>query len=354
MKPVRVGIVGLGWGQLQLEAFRRVRGVEVAALCDRDAARVHELAQRYKIAHAFTDARELIAQRDVQLVSIATPPDTQSEVTRAALDAGKHVICEKPLGLDAAEARALCELAREQSVVHAVDFEMRYLPAIAYAKELIDEEYLGALNRVDVTMTLEQPWGREHGNWAADDARGGGILMELGLHFFDILRWWFGDVVAVMAERQTHFATIRRAKEKGDGVETHTVTGDDAFWCVLRLARGGHALVNFISGARYDPGWTIGAYGATGSLVVQGGGLLGMRDGDRELAILPAPKRLELGDNPRDPLMWSMTKLFERVVAKINATPDAKPFPDFRAGVEAAQLVHAIRHAAQEHKWVDV
>jgi len=231
---------------------------------------------------------------------------------------------------------------------------MRYLPAIAYAKELIDEEYLGKLNRVDVTMTLEQAWGYEHGNWAADDSRGGGILMELGLHFLDIVRWWFGDVSAVVAERQTHFATFKRAREKGDGVLTHTVTGDDAFWCVLRFARGGQALVNFISGARYEPGWTIGAYGTTGSLVVQGGGLLGMRDGDREMAILPIPKRLELGDNPRDPLMWSMTKLFERVVAKINNVADAKPFPDFLDGVESARLVQAIRRAAQERTWVDV
>ncbi len=354
MKPVRVGIIGLGWGQLQIEAFRRVRGVEIAAVCDRTESRVNDLVQRYKIPQAFTDARELLAQSGLDLVSIATPPDTQADLVRAAIQAGKHVICEKPLGIDEREARALLALARERGVLYALDFEMRYLPAIAYAKELIDEEYLGKLHRVDVTMTLEESWGREHGNWASDDERGGGILMELGLHFFDILRWWFGDVSAVLAERQTYFATIKRAKEKGDGVDVQTVTGDDAFWCVLRFARGGQALVNFISGARYDPGWTIGAYGSTGSLVVQGGGLLGMREGDREMMVLPLPKRLELGDNPRDPLMWSMVKLFERVVAKINNVADAKPFPDFRDGVELARLVQAIRRASQEKKWVDV
>ncbi|MBI5305044.1 MAG: Gfo/Idh/MocA family oxidoreductase [Chloroflexi bacterium] len=354
MKPVRVGIVGLGWGQLQIESFRRVRGVEIAAVCDQNIARANELASRYKIARACDDAKELMQLPDVDLVSIATPPETQNDLVRAAIHARKHVLCEKPLGVNVRDAESVLALAREHALVHALDFEMRFLPALAYAKELIDEEYLGVLHRVDVTMTLEQPWGHEHGNWAADDARGGGILAELGLHFFDILRWWFGDVVAVLAERQTHFATIKRAKEKGDGIQLQTVTGDDAFWCVLRFARSGQARVNFVSGARHDPGWTMSAYGSSGTLVVQGGGLLGRRDGDREMAILPIPKRLELGDNPRDPLMWSMVKLFERVVAKINHAPDAKPFPDFHDGVQAARIVHAIRCAAQEKKWVDV
>jgi len=112
MKPVRVGIVGLGWGQLQLEAFRRVRGVEIAAICDQNAVRVNELAQRYKIAQSFTDADALLAQCDLHLVSIATPPETQTALVRAALQADKHVICEKPLGVDVAQTDALLALAR--------------------------------------------------------------------------------------------------------------------------------------------------------------------------------------------------------------------------------------------------
>ena len=172
MKPVRVGVIGAGWGQLQIESFRRVRAMEVVALCDSDKAKLESVAKRYKIATTFSNHRDLLARDDVDLISIATPPGLHYAITRAAIDAGKHVVCEKPLALAENDARDLLAHAEKQNIVHAVDYEMRYLPAIAYAKELIDEEYLGQLLRVDVTMTLPVAWGREHGNWAADDARG--------------------------------------------------------------------------------------------------------------------------------------------------------------------------------------
>ncbi len=356
MSKTRVGIIGTGWGELQIEAFRRVRDVEVVALCDVDHARAEKLAQRHKIERVFGDYRELIAGNVVDLVSIAAPPEFHEAMTRAASDARRHVLCEKPLGLNTRGAREALDCAEACGIVHAVDFEMRFLPALAYCKELIDEQYLGELLRVDVTMAMQHPWGA-HGNWAADDARGGGVLNELGANFIDLLRWWFGDVRGVLAGRRTHFPTLRVPKPKDGGddrFESKRVTGDDAFWSVMDFARGGEALVSFVTGARQDPGWTCSAYGKKGSLVVNSGQLIGMRDGDREMALLPIPKRLELGDNPRDPLMWSMVKLAERVVAKINRAHDAQPFPDFHDGVAVAEIIDAIRRASDERAWVNV
>jgi predicted dehydrogenase len=353
---VRVGIIGAGWGQLQIEAFRHVRGAQVVALCDVDAARASDLARKHKIEKTFSDYRAMVASDEIDLISIASPPELHEPMARAAIDAGKHLLVEKPLALDAHGARELLACAESRGVVHAVDYEMRFLPALAYCKELIDEDYLGQLLRVDVTMVMEQPWGA-HGNWAADDARGGGVLMELGAHFVDALRWWFGDVSAALAARRTNFPKIRVPKprsEKGNGFENRVVTGDDAFWCVMRFERGGEALLNFVTGARQDLGWTIRAYGASGTLVVDSGQLLGMRDGDREMAVLPIPKRLELGDSPRDPLMWSMAKLAECVVAKIHRERDARAFPDFRDGAAVAQVIDAIRRASEMRGWVNV
>ena len=354
MKPIRVGIVGLGWGELQIEAFRRVRGATVAAVCDADGARASEIAKRHKIAQTFADYRALIASPEIDLVSVATPPDSHSAMATEAIRAGKHLLVEKPLALNVAEARALCDAAEARGIVHAVDFEMRFLPALAYCQELIAEEYLGQLHRVDVTLTLEQPWG-VRGDWAADDARGGGVLLEMGAHFLDILLWWFGDVRAVMATRRTHFPVVLLPPthpEKSEPPVKRAVTADDAFWCVLQFARGGEALLNVVSGARHDPGWTISAVGSRGSLVVQSGGLLGMRDVDREMTILPIPKRLELNDNPTDPLLWSMAKLGERLIARIKNVPDARAVPDFSAGVAVLRVIDAIRRASAAREWV--
>lgn len=357
MKKIRVGIIGTGWGQLQIESFRRAREYEVVALCDNDSAKLDAVAKQSQVDKTFTDYCELVASDEIDLVSVATPPDAHPAMTRAAIDAGKHVFVEKPVALAIDDAQVLWKSAEQKHIVHAVDFEMRFLPALAYAKELIDENYLGELLRVDVTMGMAQPWG-VHGNWAADDARGGGILWELGAHFIDTLLWWFGDVEAVMANRRTHFPLLKIPTFDPDLEETvlvkKSVTSDDAFWSVMRFARGGEALLDFVTGARYETGWTISAYGSVGTLIVQSGQLLGMRDGDREIAILPIPKRLELGDNPKDPLMWSMARLAENMATKIRGDANAKAFPNLADDIAVARVVDAIRKASDTRGWVNV
>jgi predicted dehydrogenase len=228
-----------------------------------------------------------------------------------------------------------------------VDFEMRFLPAFQYAKELIDEDYLGQFLRVDVTMTMEQAWG-EHGNWAADDARGGGVLMEVGAHFLDALLWWFGDVRAGIADRRTLFSTLPQLSSVGRGEQA-----DDSFWCTLEFARGGQGVLSFVTGARHDPGWTITAIGSVGTLVIKSGELWGRRDGDLHMAPLAIPQRLEQKEKPNDPLLWGMVRLFERVAVQIQSGA-ALPFPTFRDGVAVAQVIDAIKRASDEQQWIRV
>lgn len=354
MADVHVGVIGLGWGQLQVEAFSHVNNARVVAVCDVDAKRVASIAKDFNIAKTHSDYHDLIHDPNVELISVVVPPDLHKPIASAAIESGKHVLCEKPLALNTVDARELLDCAESREVVHAVDFEMRYLPALAYAKELIEEDYLGQLLQVDVTMGMERPWG-EHGNWAADDARGGGVLMEVGSHFIDALVWMFGEVKQVFAERRTNFPAVRiptPSLNGGGEFVTRQVTGDDAFWCALKFARSGEALLNFVTGARHDPGWTINAYGRQGALVIKSGYLSGARVGDKDMAMLGIPKRLELPDKPRDPLMWSMVRLFERVVSKIRGEREALVFPTFRDGVTVARVMDGIRRASEVRGWV--
>lgn len=350
MKDVRVGIVGLGWGQLQAEAFTRTNHARLVAVCDVDAARVESLGKHFNLTKTYTDYRELIQDTDVDLVSVAVPPELHKPVILAAISAGKHVLSEKPLGLNLVQAREMEECAQTRKIVHAVDFEMRYLPALAYAKELIDEGYIGELLRVDVEMGMERPWG-EHMSWAADDARGGGVLREVGSHFIDALVWMFGDVKEILAERRTNFVSIRMPAPDNGQFINYQATGDDAFWCALKFAKGGEAFLNFFTGVRHDPGWTINTYGRLGALVIKSGYLSGARVGDKDMAVLGIPKRLELKDEPRDPMLWAMAKLFERVIAKIREERDAFEFPTFTDGVAVAHLLDAVREASDARTW---
>ncbi len=355
MKTIRAAVIGTGWGRLQLEALRRVKGVQLAALCDTDRAQLEQVAAQYRIATTYADYRDLMADDSIDWVCVASPPAEHEAMLRAAISAGKHVFTEKPAALSPVAAAELRALAGERGVVHATGYEMRFLAPQAYCKELIDEGYLGSLLRVDVSMTMEHPWG-DHGNWAADAALGGGILLELGAHFVDMLRWWFGDVQDVLAGVRTNYPVVHVPdKQVGNGHRVRQqVTGDDSFWCVFRFVRGGEALVNFISGARHDPGWAIGAYGSNATLLVRNGQLLAMEEGDKEMGLLPIPKRLELGDSPSDPLMWATARLLERALAKIHGKGDLAPFPNLDDDVAVLRIVDAIRASSAQRRWVSV
>lgn len=356
MSEIGVGVIGLGWGQLQIEALSHVKDARVVAVCDVDAERAESVAKNHGVAKTYADYRELIEDSNVHLVSIAVPSNLHKISACAAIEAGKHVLCEKPLALNAGDARELLQYAEAHKIVHAVDFEMRYLPALAYAKELIEEDYLGPLLRVDVAMGMERPWG-EHGNWVSEDEKGGGVLMEVGSHFIDAVVWMFGEVKETLAERHTHFPIVRIPDPNDRKHEKYTlreVTGDDAFWCAFKFVHGGEALLNFVTGARHDPGWTISAYGRQGALIIKSGYLSGARVGDKEMAVLGIPKRLELQDKPRDPLMWSMERLLERVVGKIRGEHEALVFPTFRDGATVARVIDGIKSASESRGWVGV
>ncbi len=363
MKTIRAAVIGTGWGQMHIDALRRVKNVELVALCDNNAARGQEVAKNAKVAKFFRDYDEVLAQDEIDLVSIATPPATQKEIALKSIFAKKHVLCETPLGLNAREAQGLLEAAQARGLVHAVAYQTRYLPSYAFAKELIEEDYLGTFLRASVNMTLERPWGT-NGNWAADETRGGGILADVAIHFIDALRWWFGPIESVMADCHTLFPEIRVAVpadkgEKEAKYEKWRATADDAFLALLRFSGGGRAILNFVSGARHEAGWTIALYGSRGSLLITNGALSGRREGERDFGQMEIPRRLELPDRPREPLMWSLQRLIEAMVAQISADKSSRekipnPPPSFRDGAHNLKIVDAIKRSSDDMMWVAV
>jgi UDP-N-acetyl-2-amino-2-deoxyglucuronate dehydrogenase len=355
VKTVRVGVIGTGWGEMHIDAFKRVKGAELVAVCDLSKSRSAEVAKNAKIPNYFTETGEMLANTAIDLVSVASPPDTHKELVLQALAAGKHVLCETPLGLNRHEAASLLEAAEARGVFHGIAVQTRYLPGYAYAKELIDEEYLGTFLRASLNMTMARPWGAS-GNWAADEVRGGGVISDVAIHFIDALRWWFGPVEAVMADRATLFPEIKVAVKAGNETqfEKWSATADDAFTALLRFQRGGLAVLNFVSGTRQDAGWTIALYGSRGSLQITSGSLGGMRDGDREWGMLEIPRRFELPDRPREPLMWALARLSEGIVRQVRGEKLDNPPPTFRDGLENLKIVDAIKRSADDMLWAAV
>ncbi|WP_261992022.1 Gfo/Idh/MocA family protein [Streptomyces sp. MS191] len=228
----------------------------LAAVAGRDPAAVRAAADRHGWAAAETDWRALVARDDVQLVDVCTPGDSHAEIAVAALEAGKHVLCEKPLANSVAEAEAMvaaAEAAAARGQVAMVGFNYRRVPAIAYARRLITQGRLGALRHVRVTYL--QDWLVDPDfplTWRLErEHAGSGALGDLGAHAVDLAQHLTGELlVGVSALTETFVRERPRLAGVSAGLSGAAadgaygaVTVDDAALFTGRLASG--ALASF-------------------------------------------------------------------------------------------------------------
>ncbi|MER7107756.1 Gfo/Idh/MocA family protein [Streptomyces sp. NPDC000229] len=262
-RTIGIGMVGYAFmGAAHSQGWRTVGRVfdlplrpVLAAVCGRDAAAVRAAADRHGWAAAETDWRDLVARDEVDVVDICTPGDSHAEIAIAALEAGKHVLCEKPLANTVAEAEAMVAAAgraRARGQVAMVGFNYRRVPAMAYARELIADGRLGALRHVRVTYL--QDWLVDPDfplTWRLERKHAGsGALGDLGAHIVDLAQYLAGEpLVGVSALTETFvrerplLAGASAGLSASGGAERGTVTVDDAAVFTGRLASG--ALVSF-------------------------------------------------------------------------------------------------------------
>ncbi|MEU3979091.1 Gfo/Idh/MocA family oxidoreductase [Streptomyces sp. NPDC026672] len=269
--PLRVGMVGYAFmGAAHSQGWRTVGRVfdlplrpVLAAICGRDGDAVRAAADRHGWAGALTDWRELVARDDIDLVDICTPGDSHAEIALAALAAGKHVLCEKPLANTVEEATAMAEAAeaaRARGQLAMVGFNYRRLPATALARRMVAEGRLGTLRHVRVTYLQD---------WLVDpefpltwrlrkEHAGSGSLGDLGAHVIDLAQYLAGERLAGVSAITETFVRERplpAGPTSGlaavQAAGTGTVTVDDAALFTGRLASG--ALASF-EATRYATG----------------------------------------------------------------------------------------------------
>src|SRR6476659_1805550 len=144
---IRLGIVGTSWwaDEMHLPSLTSHPRAEVAAIAGRGRAAAEAMASKYHIAQVYSDYRRMIDQARLDAIVISIPDDLHYEVAMAALDAGLHVLCEKPLALNAAQARAMYEKAESKGVRHMTYFTIRWRPQFRYVKHLVDSGFAGKL-----------------------------------------------------------------------------------------------------------------------------------------------------------------------------------------------------------------
>jgi predicted dehydrogenase len=352
-RKINVAIIGTGWGaNVHLPVFKKCPDIDVIAVCSAREEKANEVARQYNIQYAFSDYNQLLNLRDLDLVSIVTPPYLHHQITMTALNAGKHVLCEKPMAFDINEAKEMYCLASDLNRIHMIDFEGRFFPARMKMKELIEQDYLGQLHQIHISRFV---WGfgtapvNRDWNWFSEQSKGGGALQAAGSHYIDALRWWFGELDSVCAEFDT---VIKERRHPVSGVMRNVET-EDAFTFIGRFQNGGMATVTLHSVSWQGSGERFEAYGSKGTLIIDSKGNVwsGKKDlGDIEIIPLsekPAPYGIE---DRRE--LKAFAVITEKLVQGILEGKTVSP--NFYDGMKCQQIMDAIRQSNTEKKWINI
>ncbi len=174
----------------------------MVALCARDMSHVREVALRHDIPRIYAGYHELIEQGGVDAVVVCTPDDLHHPMTMAALNAGLHVLCEKPLASNAAQAEDMYRAATERHLKHMVMFTWRWHPAVRYVQDLVDGGYVGQVRQASFWFKGGYAASSEY-SWRFDASRANSILGDLGSHLIDLAQLLVGDAQDVSAQLST-------------------------------------------------------------------------------------------------------------------------------------------------------
>jgi UDP-N-acetyl-2-amino-2-deoxyglucuronate dehydrogenase len=200
MSPLGAAVIGLGVGRVHVQAFARLTESELVAVCDTNPERLAPVAERYGVT-AYTDAAQLLDDDRVEVIAVATPHPSHAPLAIAAMESGRHVIVEKPMTVDLAEADAMIACARRTGRTLGVIFQRRFWPASLRGRQAIAEGRIGA----PVSGECELSWWRTEDYYRRDpwrgrwDTEGGGVLCNQGIHALDMFQWYMGEVESVWA-----------------------------------------------------------------------------------------------------------------------------------------------------------
>ncbi|MBM3852852.1 MAG: Gfo/Idh/MocA family oxidoreductase [Verrucomicrobia bacterium] len=251
INSLRAGVIGTGFiGPVHVEALRRV-GVTVTAICDL-AELAAKAAERLSIPRAFSDYRALAACPEVDVVHITTPNRLHCAMALAALGAGKHVVCEKPLAMNTRETARIVAAARAARRVFAVNYNLRFYPAVLQLRRMVERGELGEIIHVNGSYLQDWLYKDTDYNWRLLPQEGGELraVSDIGTHWMDLVSFILGSpITAVFAHLATWHQRRRRplgevqTYAKADArmkYATYTVKTDDFASLLLRFGSGAH------------------------------------------------------------------------------------------------------------------
>jgi predicted dehydrogenase len=355
---IGVAVVGTGFGQkIHIPGLQIHHRTDVVAVHHRDLSKAKAIAQSHNIPHACQTLEEMVALPQVQAVSISTPPFLHYDMAKIVLQAGKHLLLEKPTALNAQEAIALHHLAQNQGAIATLDFEFRFVPAWQRLAELLAEGYVGQKRLIKVDWLVSsradaaKPW-----NWYARKDQGGGALGAIGSHCFDYLAWLFSPVKRLSGRLST---TIPTRIDPITGT-AKTVDADDTCCLMLELDDGTPGQVALSAVTYQGRGHWVEVYGDRGTLIlgsdnpsdyVHGFRLMGSQNGE-PLQELEIPERLAFPQTYPDGRLAPFVRVVDRWVESMETGQSLTP--SLREGVYSQLLMDLTHQSHEANAWVDV
>ena len=358
-QAIGVAVVGTGFGEkIHIPGFQEHPRTQLVTVYNRDLDKAKALASTHNIPHVCDRLEDALALPDVAAVSISTPPFLHYEMAKTALQAGKHLLLEKPTTLSAVEARELYQLAAAKGVVAMMDFEFRFVPAWQLLAEYLAEGYVGQKRLVKIDWLVssradaQRPW-----NWYAQKDKGGGALGAVGSHAFDYISWLFGSVRRLCAQLST---AIPERPDPKDGGRLKPVDADDTCLLMLELADGTPCQLCISSVTYQGRGHFVEVYGDRGTLIlgsdnqkdyVHGFNLLAAPAG-KSLAAVEIPKRLAFSQTYTDGRLAPFIRVIDQWVEGIDAGKAVTP--SLREGVYSQLLMDLTHQSHETGRWVEV
>ena len=356
---IRLGLVGASvsgtWSaRSHLPAVRASSDVELTAVCTTRTESAEAARRAWGARLAFGDWREMVASPEIDAVAIVVRVPSHYAPTKAALEAGKHVYCEWPLGRTTAEAVELTALARANGLVTAVGLQARVNPTLMYMKEQVEAGFVGEVTAVHISLMREGVLSRpSHRTWQRDVELGANTLTIANGHTVDAMRYVTGDFGRLSAVVAT------QAKQWLDtGTNTLLdVTSPDNVLLSGRLANGAVVSVHIAAIPFAGSGYRMEIYGRDGTLVAMGEDSPQLREvflhgtrGANTLAPMPVPERYTVaapGTPSGEALnVGQMYTLFAQAIRNRAIRNSESHQPTFETAVELHRLVDAIKQAS--------
>jgi predicted dehydrogenase len=216
MRKIKSAVIGTGFmGRVHVEAIRRLGNVEVVAVAGASDERARDFGQSVSIERTSGDYRKMLEDKEIEAVHILTPNSMHLPMTKAALEAGKHVLCEKPLAMSSAEAQQMLDLAENRKLAHATNHNLRYYPMVQQIRAMIAAGELGEIHTVQGTYYQDWLLYDTDFNWRIDSKANGPLraMGDIGSHWMDMIQHLTGlKITRLCADLNTYHKTRRRPK----------------------------------------------------------------------------------------------------------------------------------------------